>query len=553
MRKHSTWLWGIIIVVVIFTFVIWGTNTGRQGGGRIGTYGRINGKEVTEEALVAARTEVTLRYFLRFGELPDAQAERQGFDMEREVYSLLLLLQQLEERRIQAGAEAKAVVAANMLRSLDKPEIRTLADLEQAVLRPRGFKLADLDRLIGHQIAVQQLTAVEGLPGQLITPSQVRSLWIRENEEISAQAVFVSASNYLDSVTVTPEALTAYFTNQMARYRIPDRLQVNYVAYPISNYVGKADERLAAMTNLTAGIDNLYAQRLTNDFFAGYTNLTPDEAKAEIREEVRRDFAVAAARQEAAVFANELYDQEVQDASALNVLAAQKGLAVKVSEPFDRSRGPADLKVGPAFADAAFRLRDDEPFGGPIAGEDHVFVITLNQRIPSVNARFEDVKDRVSQDYRFQQAVLMARNRGNAFAEGLTNGVVSGEAFAQACAKAGYKAVRLEAVSRSTPTLPEVEAHVSLGLFKQVAFNTPVGTVSRFNFTSDGGYVVYVGSRLPLNEAKLNEELPAYTRLVRQTLENDAFNTWFSQAAQVGLQETPLSQRPPPQVSSPGG
>ena len=45
MRKHSTWLWSIIIVVVIFTFVIWGTNPGsHQGGGGDGQYGQILGK-----------------------------------------------------------------------------------------------------------------------------------------------------------------------------------------------------------------------------------------------------------------------------------------------------------------------------------------------------------------------------------------------------------------------------------------------------------------------------------------------------------------------------
>jgi hypothetical protein len=547
-RKHSTWMWGIIIVVVIFTFVIWGTNTGRQGGpSRTGIYGRINGQPVSEEQVVAARNEVNLRYFLRFGEWPDADAERMGFDLQREIYTLLLVLQKLEEHKMFAGTEAKAVVAANILSSLQKQGIKSLAEFEQALLRPQGLTLTDLDRFIGHQIALQQLTAVEGLPGQLIATQQIESLWRRENEEISAQVVFFSAVDQQDAVSVTPEALATYFTNQMARYRVPERVQVTYVAYPVSNYFAQADERLAGMTNLNARIDNFYAQGGSTN----YPGLTPEEAKQKIREEMRREAAVFAARQDAATFADELWRQEPLKSANLESTASQKGLTARVTEPFDRASTPAGLDVDSTFTQAAFRLRDDEPFAGPIAGEDHLYVIALNRRLPSENANFEQVKAQVTADYRLQQATELARQAGRVFAESLTNRLATGEAFTEVATKAGYKPILLPPFSRSTPSLPEVEQKVSLGFLKQAAFDTPVGSASGFNFTSDGGYLVYVASRLPLDEVKMKEELPRYTRLVRQTLENDAFNAWFSQEAQVGLRDTPLGQTPPPQVGPP--
>lgn len=548
MRKHSTVLWSIIIVVVIFAFVIWGTNPGSRESGSTGAYGSINGQPVTEEDIVAARNEVTLRYFLRSGEWPGADAERRGFNMQQEVFSLLLMVQELDRRNIHAGAEAKATVVGNLLRSLRAQGIQTLADFETAVLRPRGLSLVDLDRFIGHELAVQQLSAVEGLVGTLITPQQIESLWERENQELSAQVVFFSSSNYLNSIQVSPSDVATFFTNQMARYRIPDRIQVSYVAYPISNYFAQADQHLASMTNLDLRIDQLYEQRGTNF----YPELSPAAARAQIREEVRRQAAVFAAQQAAAAFADELWTQEPLNPADIETLGAAKGLTVQVSEPFDRAGTPEGLDVNAFFTQAAFGLRDDEPFGGPIAGEDHVYVIALKQRLPSTNAAFEDVKDRVTRDYRLQRATLKARELGLAFANELTNGLPSGQAFTEICAKAGYKPELLPPFSRSTPSLPEIEQHASLGLFKQVAFGTPVGKASPFNFTSDGGYVVYVGSRLALDTAKMREELPRYSGFVRQTLGNEAFNRWFSQEAQVGLQNTPLSQSPPPQVSSPG-
>jgi len=54
---------------------------------------------------------------------------------------------------------------------------------------------------------------------------------------------------------------------------------------------------------------------------------------------------------------------------------------------------------------------------------------------------------------------------------------------------------------------------------------------------------------LPVDEAKLREDLPEYIQFVRQGLGNEAFGIWFSQEAQVGLRETPLNQQAPPSLA----
>jgi hypothetical protein len=78
---------------------------------------------------------------------------------------------------------------------------------------------------------------------------------------------------------------------------------------------------------------------------------------------------------------------------------------------------------------------------------------------------------------------------------------------------------------------------------------TPVGSASGFQYTADGGYVAYVQSRLPVDEARMNQELPQYTQFVRQSLGNEAFGEWFSREAQVGLRETPLNAQAPPELA----
>src|SRR6185436_11262120 len=109
--------------------------------------------------------------------------------------------------------------------------------------RPAGLGEEDLERFIRHELALQQLISVAGLSGKLVTPQEAQSIYEREHQEVAAQAVFFSASNYLASVSAPPEAVSQFYTNQMARYRLPDRVQVSYVKFGISNYLAEATKQ----------------------------------------------------------------------------------------------------------------------------------------------------------------------------------------------------------------------------------------------------------------------------------------------------------------------
>jgi hypothetical protein len=96
-----------------------------------------------------------------------------------------------------------------------------------------------------------------------------------------------------------------------------------------------------------------------------------------------------------------------------------------------------------------------------------------------------------------------------------------------------------------------MEDRANLNQLKQTAFSTPPGTISNFQPTSDGGFVLYVKAKLPLDEARMNANLPAFANYVRQSRQSEAFNEWFSKQASLGLRDTPLGQpRPAPSLGS---
>ena len=111
----------VIIVVVIISFVFWGSQSSRMDGrsGRV-SFGTMNGEAVTQENFRKAQREIYLRYYLSTGEWPDTDGKRTGFELEQQTYFRLLLIQKQEQLGIHVSSESVAGIANNILHSINR-------------------------------------------------------------------------------------------------------------------------------------------------------------------------------------------------------------------------------------------------------------------------------------------------------------------------------------------------------------------------------------------------------------------------------------------------
>jgi hypothetical protein len=318
---------------------------------------------------------------------------------------------------------------------------------------------------------------------------------------------------------------------------------VTYVQFSASNFIAEAEREVDQTPNLAERIEANYQRLGGTNFFRSAKS--PEEAKEMIRKEFIKDEALKTARKQAYDFANKLDSIQPVSSENLEKLAAKMNFAAQLSEPFDRQYPPSDLKVRADFNKQAFTLTAEEPFGGPIVGEDAAFVIALSKRLPSETPTFDEIRARVTKDCRFNQAVMRARRDGSTFAAVLAAGLPNGKSFAALCVEAKVHPVALPPFSLSTRSFPEVEQHASLVQFKQAAFSAAPGKASEFVETDEGGFVVFVQSKLPVDESKLRADLPQYMGYVRRAREGEAFNDWFRREADRGLRDTPLARRQP--------
>src|SRR5579871_1953559 len=128
-RKHQTWLWVIIIGVMIVSMATFTqmnrSDNARRGGG---AHGEIDGKPITDMEFQNAWNETALTYFMRYREFPEASGTRNGWNQQQQTYERLFLTRKLEQYNIRADDDSVAQVASLFLRELGRGEPYSLQD-----------------------------------------------------------------------------------------------------------------------------------------------------------------------------------------------------------------------------------------------------------------------------------------------------------------------------------------------------------------------------------------------------------------------------------------
>jgi hypothetical protein len=548
-RRHQKWLWIVIMTVTIISFVAFFSPTNQMGGSvgvsRSAKVGSINGRPISRDEYVRAYREAELRYLFVYNEWPSSGDSTEGM-IRQETGNRLLLIEKMRTLGIEVSDSAVAKWIIDTFQDPEQKKFRQDA-YDQFVknrLAARGISARDFESYVRHELGIQHLLAIAGISGKLVTPQEGEELFRRENEEIDTQAVFLSRTNFLDKVPMDPLAIATYYTNQQAAYRIPERVQVNYVPFRATNYFAEAEQTLSSNTNLAMIIENTYQARGTNTFVDSNNQpLPPEAAKEKLRAEFRQQFAMNHARKKAVEFTSELLDLPTKPES-LPSLAAAKGLLSMVTEPFTERDGPTSVQVPPTFAEAAFRLTPEEPFrDSPIVGEDAVYVIGFQTRLPSEMPSFEMVKQRVEDDYKRSKSIELVKTAGEELLRTITNGMAQGKSFEAAVAEAQQTPVDLPPFSQSTTTLDEIPSRASFPALKNVTSTLAPGVVSPFTSTSTGGFIAIVQAKIPAAADKVQRELPQFLSEMRRRNQYEAFTGWLRKELEVARISLPGDQQ----------
>ena len=527
------------LVIVGFTIFLDPTIGGRGFDavrGTSGGLGSINGRPLSQAEYEQARTEARLAFRVAAGTWPESDAtSRSLFNLEVGIQRRLLLQEKLAELNIRPTDEAVAEQIASHFRDPQTGAFRLEAYqqfVRTELAQSRGTE-NQFRRFIRNEVGAMHLYSLAGLSGSLVTPREVERLYRQENEQFSAEVVLFQASNHLANVVITPEALDRFYTNSMARYRTPERVQVSYVTFAATNFPAEAGQLLAEEPNLAERLEQAYQQAGADFFKDDDGNTLPHDAAIEkMRAQQLERAAMISALRAAFGFMEKVYDAYQQPADGTDPLdryAREAGYEVSVTEPFGYE-GPESLNVSDAFVEAAFALTPERPIPGePLPGEESAYyVIALKQRFPSEIQTLEAVRDQVTEDYRMREAVEAAHRAGAEFYATLTNALARGDTFEAACGEANVTVHKLPSFSLGTATQPEGwNTEVNLNVLKEEMFRLSPGEVTRFMPAAGGGYVGHLTARRPVDDTVMQAGLPAFAERVREQRRRQALSDWL--------------------------
>ena len=241
-RRHQQWVWIVIITITILSFVIFfSPNVDLTGARRANQasreFGLIDGQPIKADEYYTGLKEARLNHFFRSGKWADND-ENSAEALKRDAVYRVFLARKLKDFDIKVSDDA---VARLTRERLGKDLADNVGRFVAEYMQPQGMNMQDLEHYLHRETGIQQLVNVAAASAKLMNPREAEFLYKSENEAMVTQVALFWGSNYLDKVSVTNDAAQQFYTNNMSRYRLPDRIQVAYVQFPFTNFLDEAD------------------------------------------------------------------------------------------------------------------------------------------------------------------------------------------------------------------------------------------------------------------------------------------------------------------------
>ncbi len=529
-RKRQEWVLWVVIVVVVISFVVFFTpSVGSNAAGGSASnpvVATFDGEAITQQDYIAVYNEVSLQAFLSMGRWP----EQIGYNIEQEIPNRLMMIQELNDLGIVVGPEAVAKYKANAFSDPEtgafQPE---LYDNVLLALKARRLSEDDLNGYIRHQIGIGQLTSLVSLSGQLVTPAAAERTYKQRNLSASTTALLFSRTNHM-SAGQDLIGLEDYFTNNMALYRVEEKRRVRVVKFAATNYLAEAETRLNQSTNLSAMIDAIYIDRGTNSFTENGEILSAKAAKEQIKEEELEKSGLEIAVEKTKAFMRGFEQFEALSSAALEQLAAEQGVESTLTDGFTRNQLAPGLGAPYSLTQQTFELSEEAPIAPPIESQDALYLIALEEIIPDHPPTLDEVRPRVTSDFRRDKQLDAARAEADSVHEAIKAAMQEGKGFEEACSELGQTPVSIPNFSLATRTLDGLtDRRVTVSWLQDLAFAMDPGTLSDVSQTSEGAGILFLKSFEAADATKMAEELGDFTDQLKQTGRSQTISAWINE------------------------
>ena len=524
---QSRLLWGAFLVIIVFSFVIWGMvwPSDLKKAEQANAAGTLDGATVSHGEFRSAYLNTYLARALALGREVQSTPESDAV-LRRLSWQRLATLREANQLGIVAAdAELRSAIRSNFAETNGVFDPARYQAFLQNVIRPLGFSTAQFEQHLREEIQIQKLAHLIGRQAT-VTPLEIHRTFDTLMDTFAVDYVFVGPADVEADVKVSDEDVRKLFDDDPAAFTIPEKRETSYAAFPVADYF---DGKLEVSDDDVQDYYELHIADYTTQETG--TNGQPREVVADL-DDVREGIVAALRRQaafeKADAAAAELAYRALPDREGtvpeFAAEAEKAGRKAQKLAPFSRFEVPLE-DGGAALAAAAFELAPNsyDRVSSTIAGTENVYVLYLENVLEPRVPAFDEVRDQVREVARQKAVAAGLAAKGQAVQEAAAAGIAAGQSFADAVAGAGAKAQSAEpftSMSGSTSTNEIAQTLVQA----VVSYNQ--GEVTEPVPHGDGLIVAYLKARTPADPATYDSYQSEIASAIRARRGQGLFRDW---------------------------
>ena len=581
-RKHSQPLWIVIIIMVVISFVVYFTPGYDPFENQGGTANEANvelsfarqqvllDQAITMSQQFGGFLPPSLNAQVLAGQFRDQDLNRDGeVDVSGLDYAAHMRLLRLRKAKDLGIRASDNMVKARLEQMFSNPNDQKfsqdaytgfLTQYRNAGLLGSGDSGEEqFQELIREQITFQQLDNLMTRSVGFFTDEATADQQAMDNKLYTAQAVFFSTSNRIDSVTNLASIATNFYPTLIDQYFVQPKRQVAYVLFPVAPYLEDAEKEIKLDDLVKERVDKHMNSTNSVDHFtdANGTKLVAGAALDAAYSEVRKTqqssldaITLPKAKVPTTELRKALFGGEQSEWIIDQLYAKAKAQELEVQSA-TTDRANAEALLPQALVDAVFGLNLQpgqlSTSAVEVAGEGY-YVWGLEKLIEGRPRNYEELTDEekaeVKEAFIAAEVKKLASEDGNDYRDALAELKADGESVEDFLNDSKQTVISLPAMTLSTT---DVNATALEGLATVTEIQSVIGNLERENRSlakpnwlssynpasteGVGGFIVHV-SKVEDGAAPSPEDLRAFADQQRNMARN--FNS-MSTAARFGM------------------
>ena len=398
MRRHArNWLMKLVLGIIIVVFVFYfGSMGGRQRAERI--------------AIIDGKPIVYADFQREYQNLIDVYRQRLGQGLTEEVLKGLNLKQQALDNLVNQAVILKKAEEMNIQVTDD--------DVKAAILAYPAFQQ---NGVFNQRVYEQTLRASKMVPeefegiqkkmlvtvrledliqdGVKVSDQEALDLYRMQKEKINIDFIQISLQDFAKGIRPAPADLEAFLKAREGQFRVPEQVQIKYLAFMSQDY--------AATAKISDAEINDYYEKNRSQWKKGDQVPPLAEVRDRVTAELGKIGGMYAASDEAKKAHDTIYQQE-----NLEVYAAQKKLTPRTTGLFRLNDPPPEFKPIADFVKIVSRLEKQE-ISRVLQGEKGYYIVQMASRKAPYLPALKEIEAEVEKQYRETEAKRLAKKEAD--------------------------------------------------------------------------------------------------------------------------------------------